>query len=70
MWVHPGGNAPETFREEKAPKGESHERRRRETKPARARREETATRVTKPCRRNIAVLGIARDRWTAEPCMC
>jgi hypothetical protein len=40
--------APETFREEKAPKGESHERCRRETKPARARREETARRVAKP----------------------
>jgi hypothetical protein len=47
-WVHPGRNDPETFREEKAPKGESHERRRRETKPARARREETARRVAKP----------------------
>jgi hypothetical protein len=43
-----GGNAAATFRQEKAPKGESHERRRRETKPARARREEAATRVTKP----------------------
>jgi hypothetical protein len=32
------GNAADTFREEEAPKGESHERRRRETKPARARR--------------------------------
>jgi hypothetical protein len=38
-WVHPRGNAADTFREEKAPKGESQERRRRETKPARARRE-------------------------------
>jgi hypothetical protein len=38
-WVLPGGNAPDTFREGKAPKGESQERRRCETKPARARRE-------------------------------
>jgi len=38
-WVRPGGNAPGTFREEKAPKGESHERCRCETKPARNRRE-------------------------------
>jgi len=38
-WVLPGGNAPDTFREEKAPKGESHERRRCETKPARDRGE-------------------------------
>ena len=33
------GNVSDTFREEKAPKGESHERCRCETKPARARRE-------------------------------
>jgi len=37
-WVHLEGNASGTFREEKAPKGESHERRRCETKPARDRR--------------------------------
>jgi hypothetical protein len=39
MWALPCGNARSTFREEKAPKGESQERRRREKKPARARRE-------------------------------
>jgi len=38
MWVHPRGNAAGTLREEKAPKGESQERCRCETKPARARR--------------------------------
>jgi len=38
-WAHPRGNAADTFREEKAPKGESQERCRRETKPARARKE-------------------------------
>jgi hypothetical protein len=38
MWVLPRGNAADTFREEKAPKGKSHERRRCETKPAGARR--------------------------------
>jgi hypothetical protein len=38
-WDHSGGNRPDTFREEKAPKGESHERCRCETKPARDRRE-------------------------------
>jgi hypothetical protein len=48
MWARPGGNAPDTFREEKAPKGESHERRRYETRPARDRREQTAKRVAKP----------------------
>jgi hypothetical protein len=47
-WVLPGGNAPDTFREEKAPKGESHERRRRETKLARDRGEKTVKRVIKP----------------------
>jgi len=39
MWVLPGGNAPDTCREEEAPKGESQERRRYEKRPARARRE-------------------------------
>jgi hypothetical protein len=43
-----GGKPPGTFREEKAPKGESHERRRYETRPARDRREETVKRVAKP----------------------
>jgi len=42
------GDAPATFREEEAPKGESQERRRCETKPARARREQGAKRVAKP----------------------
>jgi len=48
MWVLPGGNAPDTLREEEAPKGESQERRRCEIEPARARKEKTATRVIKP----------------------
>jgi hypothetical protein len=47
-WVLPDGNVPATSREEKAPKGESQERCRHETRPARARRAETAERVTKP----------------------
>jgi hypothetical protein len=38
-WAHPRGNAADTFREEKAPQGESQERCRREIKPARARKE-------------------------------
>jgi hypothetical protein len=42
------GNAAGTFREEKAPKGESQERRRYEKRPAGARREQTVERVTKP----------------------
>jgi hypothetical protein len=54
MWVLPGGNAPDTFREEKAPQGESHERRRHEKRPARARKEQAAVRVAKPCGRNVA----------------
>jgi hypothetical protein len=38
-WVLPGGNASDTLREEKAPKGESQERRRYEIRPARSQRE-------------------------------
>jgi hypothetical protein len=38
-WVLPGGNAADTFREGKTPKGESQERRRGETDPTRARKE-------------------------------
>lgn len=48
MWVRLCGNTGDTFGEEKAPKGEAQERRRCETKPARARREETVMRVNKP----------------------
>jgi hypothetical protein len=47
-WVLPGGNAPDTFWKEKAPKGESHERRRREIKLARDCGEKAVKRVTKP----------------------
>jgi hypothetical protein len=47
-WVLPLGNGLVTFRKEKAPKGESQERCRCETKPARNCREETAKRVVKP----------------------
>jgi hypothetical protein len=35
MWVLPGRNAPDTFREEEAPQGESQERCRYEIRPAR-----------------------------------
>jgi len=66
-WVLPGGNARDTFREGKAPKGESHERCRRETKPARARREETAKRVTKPWRRNQAGRGKPASSGPPDP---
>jgi hypothetical protein len=48
MWVLPFGNGRDTFRKEKAPKGESQERRRCETKPARNCREEAVKRVVKP----------------------
>jgi len=44
----PVETAVEAFREVKPSKGESHERRRCETKPARDSREETVTRVAKP----------------------
>jgi len=54
MWVRPCGNAAGTYGEEKAPKGKAQERCRCETKPARARREETAKRVIKPWKRNVA----------------
>jgi hypothetical protein len=39
MWVLPGGNAADTFREGNASKGESQERCRGETNPTRARKE-------------------------------
>jgi hypothetical protein len=48
------GDAVDTRREEKAPKGESQERCRREIKPARLSREKTVKRVAKPRRRLIA----------------
>jgi hypothetical protein len=48
MWGRRRGNASGAFREEKAPKGESHERRRCEISPARVRREKAVTRVIKP----------------------
>jgi hypothetical protein len=48
MWVHAGGNTGATAREANAPKGESHERCRREIKPARVRREKTVKRAAKP----------------------
>jgi hypothetical protein len=38
-WAHPGGNVAETYRKGKPSKGESQERCRCETKPARVRRE-------------------------------
>jgi hypothetical protein len=47
-WVHRCGNTVDTFREEKAPKGESQERRRCEIKPTRVRRAQTVQRVPKP----------------------
>jgi len=47
-WVRSGGNAPITASQENAPKGKSHERCRRETKPARIRRAKAATRGAKP----------------------
>ncbi|OWY71756.1 hypothetical protein B7486_08805 [cyanobacterium TDX16] len=43
-----GGNAHATFREEKAPKGESQRRCRHETRPARHAREQAVERETKP----------------------
>jgi hypothetical protein len=54
MWVLRRGNAAETFRKEKAPKGKSQERCRCETKPARAGRAKTVKRVAKPWRRIVA----------------
>jgi hypothetical protein len=47
-WVRPLWKQAGTFWKEKAPKGESHERCRREKKPTGIRREETVKRVTKP----------------------
>jgi len=47
-WVFRAETLSEAVREEKAPKGESHERCRCETKPARERREKTVMRVPKP----------------------
>jgi len=60
-----GGNAGDTFREEKPPKGKSHERCRYETRSAGTRREQAVKRVTKPWRRNVAGWH-ARVKWTSE----
>lgn len=60
MWARSGGNASITASQENAPKGESHERCRRETKPARIRRAKAAQRVTKPWTRTVA--GLERPR--------
>jgi len=59
-WARSGGNAPITASKENAPKGKSHERCRRETKPARVRRAKAAQRVAKPCTRTVA--GLERPR--------
>jgi hypothetical protein len=48
MWVLARGDAGDTFREENAPKGESQERCRDETSPARVSREKAAERAAKP----------------------
>jgi len=48
QWGLPPGNGMDTFRKEKAPKGESQERCRCETKPARDCGEKAVKRVTKP----------------------
>jgi hypothetical protein len=47
-WVPSGRKAGKAFREGKPPKGESHERCRCETKPARDSREQAVKRVAKP----------------------
>jgi hypothetical protein len=61
MWVHRIGNDPVARPEEKAPKGESQERCRCETKPVRTKREKTVERVIKPWGRNIAGRQSPRD---------
>ena len=52
--VHRGGNADDTWPKEKAPKGESQERRRCEIKPARNPRAKAVERVIKPWGRTLA----------------
>jgi hypothetical protein len=69
-WVLPVGNDPDTFREEKAPKGESHERCRYETRPARATKGVNRQEGSQTLKAERSGQAKARDQWTFEPRMC
>jgi len=62
------GNGPDTFREEKAPKGESQERCRCETKPARVTKGVNRREGNQTLRAERSGQAKARDvEWTFEP---
>jgi hypothetical protein len=70
MWVLPAGNGPDTFREEKAPKGESQERCRYETRPARVTKGVNRHEGSQTLKTERSGQAKARGMWTFEPCMC
>jgi hypothetical protein len=69
-WVHPVGNDPDTNREEKAPKGESQERCRYETRPARVTKGVNRHEGSQTLKAERSGQAKARAQWTFEPCMC
>jgi len=66
-WVLPVGNGPDTFREEKAPKGKSQERCRYETKPARVTKGVNRREGNQTLRAERSGQAKARGQWTFEP---
>jgi hypothetical protein len=69
-WVLPVGNGPDTFREEKAPKGESHERCRYETRPARDTKGVNRQEGNQTLKAERSGQAKARGWWTFDPLMC
>lgn len=69
-WVLPAGNGPDTFCEEKAPKGESQERCRYETRPARVTKGVSRQEGSQTLKTERSGQAKARGEWTFEPCMC
>jgi len=67
MWVLPAGNGSDTFCEEKAPKGESQERCRCETEPARVTKGVNRREGNQTLRAERSGQAKARDQWTFEP---
>jgi hypothetical protein len=67
MWVLPAGNGPDTFCEEKAPKGKSQERCRCETKPARVTKGVNRREGNQTLRAERSGQAKVRDQWTFEP---
>jgi hypothetical protein len=67
MWVLPVGNDRDTSREEKAPKGESQERCRYETRPARVTKGVNRQEGNQTLKAEQSGQAKARDSWTFEP---